>query len=122
MGNRMMKVVPWPISVSKWIVLVHDHGMCDGQTLAGALAHALGGEERVKDPATRLFGNPGAHVANANTQPLFLWVEIVMVPLPLVASPTTSAMACAALTMRLRTTWLNSPGSHESPAMPGQTP
>jgi len=90
-------------------MLGHHDGTRDGQALACALAHFLGGEEGVEDSRADGLGNSCAVSAmSIRTWSPSLNVLMRIVPLP-PPWPTTSPMAWAALTMRLRKTWFRSP-------------
>src|SRR3954465_6622526 len=45
---------------------LHDHVARYGQSLTGAAAHFLGGEERIEDPRANAFGNAAAAVFDRN--------------------------------------------------------
>jgi hypothetical protein len=92
-------------------------GVDDSQALASSAPDGFGGEERVKDALTVTLRRMPVPVSSTEiSRPRITEarrVAMVMRPLTLVPLPATaSAMAWAALTMRLRITWLNSPATH----------
>ena len=47
-------------------MLLHNHGMGNGQALPGTLSDLLGGEERIEDLGLNLLRNPGAGIDDAD--------------------------------------------------------
>ena len=87
------------------VVPVHDDPPADVQAEAGALADALGGEERLEDPVPDLGRDAGPGVADLDQHAVPVAsraVRTVSVPVPSIAS--------TALSMRFVHTWLSSAG------------
>jgi|SRR5208283_4702633 hypothetical protein len=89
-------------------VFLNHYAMGEGEALSRAFADLLGREERVKNSAADGFGNPGAGIGNRDFRKLAR-ARVPIVIRPISPSVTFSLMACAAFTIRFRTTWLISP-------------
>ena len=92
-------------------VPVDDHRTRNGQTLSRPFSDLLGREERIEDPGLDVFGDAATVVGYPDLDPIASRrVLTVMIPLESFSRLWRSTMACAALTIKLRNTWLQAPG------------
>ena len=102
------------VEVDRPSMTLHDDGPGDGQSLPRAASHLLGGEEGIEDLVANRLGNAGAGVLHVDFDPVSVAAGADGDRSPLARTQyrpvRRASMACAALTIRFRSTWFRSPG------------
>src|SRR5579883_1453821 len=112
-GSWIMNVVPLPTALSNEILppclsTITDREIASPWPVPFPTPFVVKNGSKIRP---RIFSGIPAPVSwtRTSTQSRCRWVLTVMVPLPLLPSPTTSAMAWVALMIKFNMTWLNSP-------------